>query len=97
VKVVFSRVAWARLEAIQDFIAERSPENAERVVARLTARAASLSHLWRRGRRVPEFDDPGLREVMEGSFRIIYRVVDDAVEIATIFDARLPFTEDLLE
>lgn len=36
-------------------------------------------------RSVSELDDPGIREILFGSYRIIYRVKEEAVEILTLY------------
>jgi plasmid stabilization system protein ParE len=36
------------------------------------------------GRIVPEIGDPALREVLYGSYRIVYELRDNRVEIATV-------------
>lgn len=40
------------------------------------------------GRRVPEYPEADLRELLERPFRIIYRVMADQVEIVTVFHYR---------
>ena len=48
------------------------------------------------GREVPELPGTALREVIEGNYRIVYRVTQETVEILTVFEAHhlLPL-EDL--
>ncbi len=36
------------------------------------------------GRVVPELDRPMIREVIEGAYRIVYRVTPDAVQILAV-------------
>ena len=36
------------------------------------------------GRIVPEYENPDLRERLHGSYRIVYRLKEDAIEIVTI-------------
>jgi plasmid stabilization system protein ParE len=44
------------------------------------------------GRIVPEKNDPTIRELIEGNFRIIYRVFDEKfVEIASILHSHQDF------
>lgn len=37
------------------------------------------------GRVVPEVGDDALREIIQGNYRIVYRVNRDAVEVVTVF------------
>jgi plasmid stabilization system protein ParE len=96
VKVAWSETAARRLEEIRRFVALDSPRAAEALALRLVDRGASLSRLPERGRAVPELPEAGLRELIEGNYRIVYRVRAGAVEIVTVFEAhRLLPEEDL--
>jgi plasmid stabilization system protein ParE len=37
------------------------------------------------GRVVPELKDPAIREILLGSYRIVYRVKGDLVELLTVY------------
>lgn len=93
-KVRLTARAHARLEAIQEFVAAVDPASAERLVERLYRRIATLERFPGRGRLVPELPGSGLRELVEGHFRIVYRVVGDDVQVLTVFDARLPLERE---
>ena len=48
------------------------------------------------GRRVPELPGTELRELIEGSYRIVYRVRAPMVQVLTVFEAHSLFpTEDV--
>jgi len=96
VNVVLTARAQARLEAIHDFVAAQDPSSAQRLAARLHARMASLGAFPGRGREVPEMRGTGVREVLEGHFRIVYRIEGDEVQILTVFDGRLPLEREPL-
>jgi len=60
-----------------------------RVVDRLTRRSRQIAQFPQSGRAIPEFDDPQVREVIEGSYRIIYRIKKNQIDvIAVIHGAR---------
>lgn len=82
-----------RLAAIEAHVAVDNPSAAERLVARLIERADGVSQHPLMGRRVAEATaDEALREVVEGNYRIIYRVAPDGgVEVVTVFEAHLGF------
>lgn len=94
-KVVWTEQALAALVAIEQHIASDDPVAAGKHVDVLVARGEALAELPNRGRRVPELMGSGLREIIEGNYRIVYRV-GEAVEILTVFEAHhlLPL-EDL--
>ena len=75
------------MEAIWKFIANDSDAYADLVVARLLESVERLEDFPRSGRTVPELSDPQLREIIEPPYRIVYRVLDEAVEILTVFRA----------
>jgi toxin ParE1/3/4 len=72
VQVVWTEPALADLQQVYDFIVRDSPYYAEATVRRLRAAVERLQIFPASGRLVPEFGAP-YREVIEGSYRIIYR------------------------
>jgi plasmid stabilization system protein ParE len=89
VRVAFTARAQERLAEIEERFAERDPDHARKIVDKLISRAESLSLFPRRGRKVPEIDDDLFRELIEGVYRIVYRIRSEALlEIITVFDAR---------
>jgi toxin ParE1/3/4 len=90
--VYWSYKARARLREIHEFIAVDSPARATRMVDRLIRRGDALVTGPRADRRVPEFAEADLREVLERPYRIIYRVGVDRIDILTVkhYRQRLP-------
>lgn len=83
------RVAWSPravedLEAIAEYIAVDSSAYAAAVVTTIRNTTRNLSRFPFAGRVVPEFGDENLREWFVYSYRVIYRVENDVVTIATI-------------
>jgi plasmid stabilization system protein ParE len=59
------------------------------MVDRLTRRSQEIADFPFSGRRVPEYDIEQIREVIEGSFRIIYHIKSDQIDVlAVIHGAR---------
>ena len=83
-RVVWTLRARYRLQQILEHIAEDQPENAERFVDRLIERGDSVGEQPRRGRMVPEYQDKTIREVFEGNYRIIYKILPERVDILTV-------------
>ena len=77
------------MEEIVRYIALDSPETAERFGKLLIERARSAGAFPWNGRVVPEFRDPGIREIIVKSYRIVYRVNEGskAVEISRFWHA----------
>ncbi len=51
------------------------------MVDRLTRRSEQIGDFPYSGRKVPEYDRDDLREVIEGSYRIIYRILSDQIDV----------------
>jgi plasmid stabilization system protein ParE len=95
--VKWTEAAVLDLEGIAGFIASESPMNAERLLDRLEARAASLTTSPWRGRVVPELSQCGLylwRELVVAPYRIVFRVEKSRVYVLAVLNSRE--MEDLL-
>ena len=82
--VVWTKNAKHQLRAIHNYIAQNSPQYAQGVVDRITRKAALLEQFPKLGSEVPEYRDEFIRELLEYSYRIIYRLREDKVEILSI-------------
>jgi toxin ParE1/3/4 len=91
-KVYWTFEARERLLDIQAYVAQYSPKAARLVATRLLRRSRRLATPPREGRRLPEYPDTELREVLERPFRLIYLVKPDRIEVVTIkhYRQRLP-------
>ena len=94
--VVWTDQAFVRLAAIRDHIARDDPEAADRHIDTLINRGDVLSEFPNSGRRLPELPRSDLRELVEGNYRIVYRVREESVQILTVFEGhRLLPVDDL--
>ena len=84
-QVIWAPQAIEDVEAIRAYVARDSPPYADLVVERIVAAVARLESHPLSGRVVPEVGDQSLREIIQGSYRIVYRVNRDVVEIVTVF------------
>jgi toxin ParE1/3/4 len=93
-KVVWTLESRERLLEIQAYISQYSPKAARSVTARLLQRSRKLASPLTAGRRLPEYPEAELREVLERPFRIIYLVKGDRVEVLAVkhYRQRLPRT-----
>lgn len=96
--LIWTLRARADLKAIHDYIAKDSRENAKRVSREILHKTnTTLTEPPRPGRKVPEVNDPDLREISAYSWRIIYHLRNDSVFIVTlIHKRRQPGAADLL-
>ena len=91
--VIWSPQSVRDLEAIHAYISDESVRYADLVVGRLVAAVERLQAFPESGRIVPERADPSIREIIVGSYRVIYRLSPDLVEIATVFRGSRMFPE----
>ena len=87
-RVVWSPRALADVEAIAAYIASDSPSYASAVVRRIITSTRTLGDFPMSGRKVPEFDEENIRELIAYSYRIIYAVEKDEVTIAAVIHGR---------
>jgi len=80
-KVILTPQSMCDLEEIVTFIAKNNPERASTFGNELIDRALSIATFPEIGRVVPEICEPAVREIMHGSYRIIYETLRDAEAI----------------
>lgn len=85
--LIWTRRAIEDVQSIQQFIAQDSPHYAQLVTQRLIASVERLPALPQSGRIVPEINDPAVREVILGSYRIVYRLVREEIHIVAVHHA----------
>lgn len=86
VQIRWSETAANDLAAIHAYIARDSVHYATKVCADLVAAVDRLELFPEQGRVVPELPNAGLRELIVGSYRVVYRRRgEEAVEVVTVF------------
>ena len=85
VKLIWTDQAIDDLQNIGDYIAENSEKYAKLTVRRLFERVEILKQFPNAGRIVPEQNEEQVRELIEGSYRIIYERFDDRINILTVY------------
>ena len=93
-KVIWAPQAIDDVEAIRAHVARDSTHYADLVVERIVAAVSRLEHHPLSDRVVPEVGDQGLREIIHGNYRIVYRLNPNAVEIAAVFHGARLFRLD---
>ncbi len=79
------------LRKIHDYIAEDSKFYAKRVVENIVEKTEQLTDQPESGRVVPELNDPGVRELIVYSYRLVYSVKDKQVEILAVIHGKRDF------
>ena len=73
------------LEAIANFIAVDSVHYAILFAVDMLSAVDCLTEFPYSCRTVPELNDPAIREILFGSYRIVYRVKSNMVELLTVY------------
>ncbi len=92
-KLFWTDTAVKHLSGIYAYIAQNSPQYARRVVDLLTRRSEQISKFPSSGRIVPEFETEQIREVIEGSYRIIYYIKPDQIDVLAVIHGSQQITE----
>jgi toxin ParE1/3/4 len=96
VKVVWTEQALLRLVEIEDYVWVDNPGAAVANTERLIGRAETLTEHPLLGRVVSELGGGQFRELVEGNYRIVYRIRGDEIEVLTVFEGHHLFpAEDL--
>lgn len=91
VKVIWTDSAIQDLNDIGNYIAKDTERYAKITVERLFNSVDILEEHPKAGKMVPEFEDEKIRELIRGSFRIVYHLIDEfRIDIITVHNcARL--------
>jgi plasmid stabilization system protein ParE len=85
VKIVWTDLSVFELKDIYDYIAIDSKRYAKNQVDRIKPKTLILKTMPDSGRIVPELESSEIRELIEGNYRIVYRIkTKDYVEILTV-------------
>lgn len=77
VKITLTESAWEDLDSITDYIAQDSLKYAQNFSDDLFDYIEQLKLYEKSGRTVPEFNNPEIRELIFGKYRIIYRLYNE--------------------
>ena len=85
VKIVWTDQAVSDLKDIFDYISKDSIRYADNQVRKIKIKTAILKTRPQSGRIVPEIGTKELRELIEGNYRIIYRIFSsESIEILAV-------------
>ena len=84
VAIVWTEIAMEDLRLIHEYISKDSVMSADKQIDKIINRVDQIAIFPRSGRVVPEFNSEIIRELIEGSYRIIYQINSDAIGIVRI-------------
>ncbi|TFG22170.1 MAG: type II toxin-antitoxin system RelE/ParE family toxin [Promethearchaeota archaeon] len=85
VEIEWSTTAQNDLNDIIDYIAQDSLEFALSFYDQVKEKLENLTEFPNMGRKVPELDDPNIRELIFRNYRLIYRIMGDKIQIVRVF------------
>lgn len=89
VEVRFTDPAYDDLADIEAYISQNSPANARALINKIVDRVTVLETFPEVGRVVPEYQNPTIRQLLEGSYRIIYRIKsEELIEIIRVIHGK---------
>ena len=87
VKLIWTEFALEDLRLIHEYISVDSNRYADRFIEKLINRVDELENFPKSGRVVPEFNSDSIRELIEGNYRIIYKISSNQVAVIRIHHA----------
>ena len=88
-KIEWSELARIDLRSIYEYISNDSAFYAQRLIDKIAGRINQLDNFPQSGRIVSEFNNEMIRELIEGSYRIVYYINDDRVYISRIYHSAM--------
>lgn len=90
-QVIWTEQAYSDLQAIYDYVAVESKYYAKILTDKLFNRTQILASFPEMGRVVPELNNPSVRELIEGNYRIIYEILsEDVILVQTVWHSARP-------
>ena len=94
-KVHWTRNAIGHLTNIYEYIGLNSSTYANRTVDKITRRSKQIADQPYSGRKVPEYDAEDIRELIEKSYRIIYRIKPDQIDVVAVIHGAQLMPDDI--
>ncbi len=94
--VIWSIPAKQDLKKIYDYIARDSKYYAEKVSQDILERSEKLNEFPEIGRIVPEIGEVNIREVIVYSYRLIYEISSDKIEVLALIHCKRDFSPETL-
>ena len=88
--MIWSTEALVDMETIYDFLAEHSQQAAQNVIEKILSRISQIEIFPESGATQLRLKNPDkeYRYLVEGNYKIIYKITGQQAYIATVFDTR---------
>ncbi|MBI5789802.1 MAG: type II toxin-antitoxin system RelE/ParE family toxin [Candidatus Schekmanbacteria bacterium] len=91
--VRWTSIAREDLKAIHDYIARDSSLYAKKVAQEIVEKSEKLNIFPKIGRIVPEITNSNIREIIIYSYRLIYEIFSDRIEILALIHTKRKFSK----
>jgi len=92
--VIWSPLALDRITEIAKYIADENKQAAIELVDNLFSRVNQLSDFPESGQSVPELGRSDVRQLVDGKYRIVYKIEPDSISVLTVRHHRQTLTEN---
>lgn len=93
-RVYLTPSARESLRDVSTYIEQFSTDAARRTRIRILGRLRQISEHPESGRIIPEFEVRAVRELIEGPYRICYRLADNRIEVLAILHGARQIVDD---
>lgn len=98
VRINWTKLSVEDLKSIAEYISRDSKWYAKIQVQKIKLRTRILKSQSHSGRVVPEIENQNIRELIEGNYRIIYKIVsEDQIDILTVHHSSRDLTRRNIE
>jgi toxin ParE1/3/4 len=96
-KITWSPLAAEQVREIASYIALDKPSVAEQWIDKMFDSVEQLIDLPKSGRVVPELQINSIRELVQGNYRVIYKIQDNSISVLTVKSYRQQLRSDEIE
>ncbi len=95
IDVVFAETARRDLGEILEYIQMESPRASRKIVREIYERLKKIPSFPKGGRMIPEIGEPSLREILIGSYRLMYRLEEKRAVVLRVLHGKRLFPEEI--
>jgi addiction module RelE/StbE family toxin len=96
-KITWSPLAAEQVRDIASYIALDKPSVAEQWIGKMFDSVEQLIDFPESGRVVPELKINSIRELVQGNYRVIYKIQDNSISVLTVKSYRQQLRSDEIE
>lgn len=84
-EIRLTETAYLDLEDIESYVSQSSPKIGREFINKIFKKIELLYQHQRLGKKVPELDNDRIRELIQGKYRIVYKIMsDELIEVLRV-------------